>query len=109
MATSDTIRTTQESVGKDRVKLRVEMEEVALKPALDAIYRRWARDMKVPGFRKGKVPRQIIDARVGPEVIREEALREALPDAYREALQNEDLEAIAPPEIEVLEFENGTP
>ena len=109
MATAETIRTTQESLGKDRVKLRVEMEETALKPALDAIYRRWAKEMKVPGFRKGKVPRQIIDARVGPEVIREEALREALPDAYRQALQNEELEAIAPPEIEVLEFESGTP
>jgi trigger factor len=109
MTTSDTIRTTQESVGKDRVKLRVEMEESALKPALDAIYRRWARDMKVPGFRKGKVPRKIIDARVGPEVIREEALREALPDVYRQALRSEELEAIAPPDIEVVEFTEGTP
>jgi trigger factor len=109
MATPDTIRTAQEPVGKDRVKLRVEVEETALKPALDSIYRRWAKEMKVPGFRKGKVPRQIIDARVGPEVIREEALREALPDVYRQALQNEDLEAIAPPDIEVVEFESGRP
>ena len=109
MATQETVRTSHESLAKDRVKLRVEMEESMLKPALDAIYRRWAREIKVPGFRKGKVPRQIIDARVGPEVIREEALRETLPDAYREALRNEDLEAIAPPEIEVLEFEAGAP
>lgn len=109
MTTMETIRTTRESVGKDRVKLRVEMEEAALKPSLDAIYTRWAREMKVPGFRKGKVPRKIIDARVGPEVLREEALREALPDAYRQALQNEELEAIAPPDIEVVEFTEGTP
>ncbi|HYP23706.1 MAG TPA: trigger factor, partial [Actinomycetota bacterium] len=78
-------------------------------PALDAVYRRWAGEVKVSGFRKGKVPRQIIDARVGPEVIREEALRDALPDLYRDALEAEGLEAIAPPEIEVLEFDAGSP
>jgi trigger factor len=94
---------------KDRVKLRVEAPESSLGPALDAVYRRWAGEIKVAGFRKGKVPRQIIDARVGPEVIREEALRDALPDLYREALAAEGLEAIAPPEIEVLEFDAGSP
>jgi trigger factor len=109
MPTSGSLRTSQEPVDKDRVKLRVEMDESLLAPALDTIYRRWAGQIKVPGFRKGKVPRKIIDARVGPEVIREEALREALPDAYRDALKSEELEAIAPPEIEVLEFEPGTP
>ena len=108
-ATFEGLKTAQEPIGKDRVKLRVEMDETKLGPALDAIYRRWAKEIKVPGFRKGKVPRQIIDARVGPEVIREEALREALPDVYREALKAEDLEAVAPPEIEVLEFEPGAP
>ncbi|MDQ3952145.1 MAG: trigger factor [Actinomycetota bacterium] len=103
------LQTSSERLDKDRVRLRVEAPESSLKPALDAVYRRWAGEIKVGGFRKGKVPRQIIDARVGPEVIREEALREALPDLYREALAAEDLEAIAPPEIEVLEFDPGAP
>lgn len=98
-----------ERLDKDRVKLRVAAPESSLKPALDAVYRRWAGEIKVSGFRKGKVPRQIIDARVGPEVIREEALRDALPDLYRDALDAEGLEAIAPPEIEVLEFDAGSP
>lgn len=103
------LQTTSERVGKDRVKLRVEVEEGALGPALAAAYRRWAKEIKVPGFRKGKVPRQLIDARVGPEVVREEALRDALPGFYRDAVTAEDLQPIAPPEIEVLEFETGTP
>jgi trigger factor len=103
------LETTSESVGKDQVKLRVEVPEDALAPALKQVYNRFARDIKVPGFRKGKVPRQLIDARVGPEVIREEALRAALPDFYREALKAEELEAIAPPDIEVVEFEAGAP
>lgn len=107
MATA--LETSTEQLDKDRVKLRVEVPESALKPAVDAVYRRWANEIKMPGFRKGKVPRQMIDARVGPDAIREEALREALPDLYRDALQAEDLEAIAPPEIDVVEFEAGAP
>ena len=74
------LETTTETVGKDQVKLRVEVPEDALAPALKQVYGRWAREIKVPGFRKGKVPRQLIDSRVGPDVIREEALRDALPD-----------------------------
>lgn len=103
------LQISSERLDKDRVKLRVEAPESSLKPALDAVYRRWAGEIKVSGFRKGKVPRQIIDARVGPEVIREEALRDALPDLYREALEAEGLEAIAPPELELLEFDSGAP
>ncbi len=104
-----TLQTTTERVDKDRVKLRVELPPDALDGAVAAAYKRWANEIKIPGFRKGKVPRQLIDQRVGPEVIREEALREALPDFYIEALRAEDLEAIAPPEIEVVEFEADTP
>jgi trigger factor len=104
-----TLSTTSESLGKDRVKLTVTVPEAALAPALEGAYRRWAGQMKVPGFRKGRVPRQIIDARVGADAVREEALRDALPDLYREALKAEDLVAIAPPEIEVVEFDAGAP
>lgn len=103
------MQTIAERVEKDRVKLRVEVPEEALGPALNEVYKRWAGQMKVPGFRKGRVPRKIIDARVGPEVIREEALRDALPELYRDALAAENLEAIAAPEIEVVEFAPGAP
>lgn len=104
-----TLQTTSERIDKDRVKLRVEVPAEALDDSLARTYKKWANDIKIPGFRKGKVPRQLIDQRVGPEVIREEALRDALPDFYIEALRSEDLEAIAPPEIEVVEFESGSP
>ncbi|MFN2488874.1 MAG: trigger factor [Actinomycetota bacterium] len=106
---TDALQTTSERVEKDRVKLRVEVAEDALTPAINAAYRRWAGEIKVPGFRKGKVPRQLIDARVGADVVREEALRDALPDLYRDALRAEDLEAIAPPDIDVVDFDPGSP
>jgi trigger factor len=103
------LTTTAERLEANKAKLRVEVPEASLKPALDAAYRRWANEIKVPGFRKGKVPRQLIDQRVGPEAIREEALRDALPELYVSALESEELEAIAPPEIELVSFESGVP
>ena len=103
------VQTSTERLGNDRVKLRVEVTPAALEPAIAAVYRKWAKDIKVPGFRKGKVPRQLIDARVGPDVIREEALRDALPDLYREAMRAEDLDAITAPEVEVVTFEPDQP
>jgi trigger factor len=103
------LQTTSERIEKDRVKLRVEVPEDDLKPAIAGVYRELANEMKVPGFRKGKVPRQIIDSRVGPEFVRSEALKEALPDFYREALKQEELEAITAPDIEVVEFATGSP
>ena len=105
----NTSLTTARAARGQQGQARVEVPEASLKPALDAAYRRWANEIKVPGFRKGKVPRQLIDQRVGPEAIREEALRDALPDLYVSALESEELEAIAPPEIEVVSFESGVP
>ena len=109
MSATATLSTNSEALDKDRVKLRVEVPEKELDPALNEVYKRWSRDIKLPGFRKGHIPRRLIDTHVGPEVIRQEALRDALPDLYRRALAAEDLEAIAPPEIEVVEFEPGAP
>ncbi|MGH2702307.1 MAG: trigger factor family protein, partial [Actinomycetota bacterium] len=106
---NSSLTTTSERIEDNKAKLRVEVPEASLKPALDAAYRRWANDIKVPGFRKGKVPRQLIDSRVGADAVREEALREALPDFYVEAMGAEELEAIAPPDIQVVTFETGEP
>ena len=109
MTPAATLSTTQERLDKDRVKVRVEVPEAELDPALSAAYKRWSREIKLPGFRKGHIPRRLIDTHVGPEVVRQEALRDALPELYRRALEAEELEAIAPPEIEVLEFAQGEP
>jgi trigger factor len=103
------LTTAAEHLDGDRVKLRVEVPEDALEPAMKTVYRELSGQLRVPGFRKGKVPRQIIDSRVGPGYVREEALKEALPDFYREAMEAEELEPIAPPDIQVLEFEAGAP
>lgn len=104
---AEALNTTADRIGKDRVKLRVEVGEDALQPAIDAAYKRYSREIRVPGFRKGKVPRALIDSHLGPGAVRAQAIEDALPSLLREALKSEDLEAIAPADIENIEGIEG--
>jgi trigger factor len=104
---AEPLNTTAERIGKDRVKLRIEVGEDALRPAIDAAYKRLSQEIRVPGFRKGKVPRALIDSHVGPGAVRAEAIEDALPGLLRDALKENDLEPIAPAEIGDIEGVDG--
>ncbi len=79
----------------------VEVDEAEFEKALNAAFRRIARDARIPGFRPGKAPRRILEARIGSDIAREEALREALPEYYEQALSETAVDAIASPEIDI--------
>lgn len=96
---------TQESPSKVRLSIEATAEEVA--PALDRAFRELAGEVKVPGFRQGKVPRRILEARLEPGTIREAALREVVPALLLEAVKAENLVPVAPPSIEVAAYEVG--
>ena len=85
----------------NKVKLSVEVDEQEFEKALDDAFRRIAREVRIPGFRPGKAPRRLLEARIGVEEARTEALRGSLPDYYAQALQETDLDPIAPPEIDI--------
>jgi len=93
----------------NRVKLTVEVDEQEFDRALEAAFRKIAREVRIPGFRPGKAPRRVLEARVGKGVAREEALRESLPTYYAQALREADLDAIAPPEIDITSGEEAGP
>jgi trigger factor len=76
---------------------------------MDATYRSIANQVKIPGFRKGKVPKQIIDAQIGREVVRDEFLEHAVPQYYRQAVSEQDLAPIADPEIDLEGFTDDAP
>jgi trigger factor len=95
------VRSSVEPLDGNRVRVSVEIDEAEFDGALDAAFRKIAREVRVPGFRPGKAPRRLIEARLGPQVARQEALREALPDYYERALQENDITPIAPPEIDI--------
>ncbi|HEX2176002.1 MAG TPA: trigger factor [Nocardioidaceae bacterium] len=96
-----------EKLSPTSVRLTVEVPFEELKPSLDAAYKKIAGQVTIPGFRKGKVPPQIIDQRVGRGVVLDEAVNNALPDLYRRALEENDVMPLGQPEIDVTEFEDN--
>src|SRR5436305_7241568 len=95
------MRSTVEPLEGNKVKVSVEVDEAEFDKAIDAAFRKIARETKIPGFRPGKAPRRILEARFGSDVARDEALRDALPDYYEQALREQEVDPIAPPEIEI--------
>src|SRR5262249_13918903 len=93
----------------NKVKLSVEVDEQEFEKALDQAFRKIAREVRIPGFRPGKAPRRILEARLGKEAARNEALRDALPGYYAQALRDQDVDAIAPPEIDITAGEESGP
>ncbi|MGN0063125.1 MAG: trigger factor [Nocardioides sp.] len=96
-----------ETLNPTRVKLTVEVPFEELKPSLDAAYKKIAQQINVPGFRRGKVPAAVIDRQVGRGPVLDEAINDVLPAKYMQALQDNDLEPLAQPEIEVTKLEDN--
>lgn len=96
-----------ETLGPTRVKLTVEVPFDELKPNVDAAYKKIAQQVNLPGFRKGKVPPQLIDQRIGRGAVLDEAVNEAVPRAYVEALQENEVEPLGQPAVDLSEFADG--
>ena len=104
------MRATTEIVEDNKVKLSVVVDEAEIDSALDSAVRSIGSSARIPGFRPGKVPRRVLEARMGgATALRAEALREALPDFYAKAVVDTDVDPIAPPEIDITEGEESGP
>jgi trigger factor len=103
------VKATVEPLEGNRIKLSVEVEEKEFDRAVDSVIRQFSREARIPGFRPGKVPRRVLEAHIGPGVARGEALREALPDYYEQAVREHEVEPIAPPDIEITSGEESGP
>jgi trigger factor len=101
------LKTQVEDAGKNKVKLTVEVPNADVEKVLSRTYKRLAGQVKVDGFRPGKVPRGVIDQRLGRDFVRSEALRDLLPEVYAEAVRSQDIDVVAPPEIDVKTYEDG--
>lgn len=95
------MRATTQPLEGNKVKLSVEIDEAELEVAMEATYRRMASQVRMPGFRPGKVPRRVLEARLGHAALRLEAIQDALPDFYEEALRETATDAIDAPEIDI--------
>ncbi|MDO5083847.1 MAG: trigger factor [Arachnia propionica] len=98
---------TFEKLSPTRAKLTVEIPFADLKPHLDKAYKEIAQSVNIPGFRKGKVPAAVIDQRFGRGVVLQEAINEALPIAYQQAVTEAGVVPLAQPEIDVTRLEDN--
>jgi len=95
------VKSAVETLSPTRVKLIVEVPFEELKPMLDQAYKSIGSQIQVPGFRRGKVPNRIIDQRIGRGAVVQEAVNEALPKFYADAVEAEDVRAIGQPDVDV--------
>ena len=95
------MKSTAENLSPTRVRLSVEVPFDEVKPSLDAAYKKIGAQIRVPGFRPGKVPARIIDQRVGRAAVLEEAVNEVVPRTYVEAAREHELKTLGQPDIEV--------
>ena len=95
------MQTTVEPLEENKVKLHVAVPADEFERALDAAFRKLAREVRIPGFRPGKAPRRLLEARLGTEAARRQALQDSLPDYYADAVENEHVDPIAAPSIEI--------
>jgi len=91
------MQTTVENTDKHTVKLTIEVPVDEFTKDLDRAYRSISNQVKIPGFRKGKVPKKIIDAQIGRDVVREEFLSSSVPTYFRDAVRDEDADAAVTP------------
>jgi len=103
-----TVKSTVERLSPTRVRINVEVPFDELKPDFDRAYKKIAEQVRVPGFRPGKVPARIIEARLGRGVVLEEVVNGAVPAKYSEAVSAESaLTPLGRPDIEVTEIADG--
>jgi trigger factor len=95
------MKSTVEPLEGNKVKLSVEVDAGEFEGAVDAAFKKIAKEVRLPGFRPGKAPRKVLEARIGAMAGREQAFQDALPEYYSAAVIEHDVDVIAPPEIDI--------
>ncbi len=98
-----------EKLEKNMAKLTIEVSADDLEKALQGAYTKQKNRIALPGFRKGKVPRQMIEKMYGAEIFYDDAANELIPKAYADAYEECELDIVSRPEIDVVQIEKGKP
>ena len=101
------VKSTLEALEGNKVKLSVNVDEAEFDKDIDAAFRKIAREVRLPGFRAGKAPRRVLEARIGIAPAREQALRDSIPQYLAKAVREHDVDLIASPEVEITERRGG--
>lgn len=98
-----------EKLENSMAKLTIEVPAEELEKALQSAYMKNKDKISIPGFRKGKVPRQMVEKMYGPEIFYEDAANELIPEAYEKAVEECGEDIVSSPEIDVIQIEKGQP
>lgn len=101
------MKSTVEQLTPTRVRINVEVPFTELQPDFDRTYKQLAQQVRMPGFRPGKAPAKLIEARFGRAAVLQQVVNEALPSRYSEAVTSSDLKPLGQPEIEVTKLDDG--
>ncbi|WP_369410437.1 trigger factor [Nocardia panacis] len=101
------MKSTVEQLSPTRVRINVEVPFDELKPDFDRAYKTLAKQVRIPGFRPGKAPARLLEARLGRGAILEQVVNDALPGRYSEAVTSTEVKVIGQPEIEITKIEDG--
>ena len=96
-----------ENLEKNMAKLTIEVPAEELEKALEKAYQKQKKNISVPGFRKGKVPRAMVEKMYGPAVFYEDAVNSLVPEEYSKAAEESKLDIVSRPEINVEQIEKG--
>ncbi len=103
------IKTEVDQIEKDTIELKVEVPAEEMAPYVKRAYHDIAQRVRIPGFRKGKVPKPVIDQMVGKEAVLEEALQAMVPHYYPKAIEAAKIEPVTTPQIDVVQIEDDKP
>ncbi|ACX51638.1 trigger factor [Ammonifex degensii KC4] len=103
------MRASAKHLGNSTVLLEVEVEAERFDRALERAYRKLVKELEIPGFRKGRAPRPLVERYLGKERFRQEAAWLLLEEVYPEAVENAGIEPVSRPEIELVQVEEGKP
>jgi trigger factor len=101
------VKSTIEKLSPTRVRINVEVPFTELQPDFDRAYKQLAQQVRLPGFRPGKAPAKLLEARVGRGAVLEQVVNDALPARYSEAISSGDLRPLGQPDIEVTRMQDG--
>ena len=101
------MKTDVEELSPTRVRLSVEVPFEELKPSLDKAYREIAQQVRIPGFRPGRVPPPVIDRRVGRDYVLSQAVNDAIPGLYDKAVAESEIQPLGTPEVDISNLDDG--
>jgi trigger factor len=101
------VKSTVEKLSPTRVRINVEVPFTELQPDFDKAYKELAKQVRLPGFRPGKAPAKLLEARIGKEAMLDQVVGDAVPGRYTEAVTSSDVRPLGQPEIEITNKEYG--